>query len=40
VQRAEVDGFGGIALVGDGHGLAGALVADAQVAEEFLCLCP
>jgi hypothetical protein len=40
VQRAEVDGFGGVALVGHGHGFACAFVADAYVAKELFGLCP
>jgi hypothetical protein len=39
VEGAEVDGLGGVAFVGDGDGLACALVADCKVAKEFFGLC-
>jgi hypothetical protein len=38
VEGAEVDGFGGVAFVGDGDGFASALVADGEVAKEFFGL--
>jgi len=39
LQRAEVDGLAGFALVGQCDCLAGALSADAEVTEELLGLC-
>ena len=38
VQRGQVDGLGGVGLVGDGDGLARALVGEGEVAKELFGL--